>query len=162
MAREGQGYPCWFCNVMMIKTTYIRLKATESSITLLENSTPEGGRAHIHTHVRAHRHRHKHTHTHTHTHIYIYIYIYIYIVIHRQTCFVLSELFNEATQARFPKLTTKPGWPKRQSKILPLSHEEISASEGNLNGYESQLLWFTYIRLTATESSIHMKNLALR
>ena len=85
---------------------------------------------------------------------YIYIYIYIYIfVIHRQICFVLSELFSAARQARFPKLG---------SKILPLSHKETSASEGNLNGYESQLLLFTYIRLTATETSIHMKGLALR
>ena len=30
--------------------------------------------------------------------IYIYIYIYIYKVIHRQTCFVLSELINVARQ----------------------------------------------------------------
>ena len=29
-------------------------------------------------------------------HIYIYIYIYIYIVIHRQICFVLSELISVA------------------------------------------------------------------
>ena len=41
--------------------------------------------------------------------IYIYIYIYIYIVIHGQTCFVLSELFSMARQARFPKLGSKPG-----------------------------------------------------
>ena len=65
-----------------------------------------------------------------------------------------------AKQDRFQKLGSKPGWLKRQSKILPLSHEETSESEGNLNGYESQLLLFTYIRLTATESSIHMKSLA--
>ena len=87
-------------------------------------------------------------------------YIYIYIVINRQICFVLSGLTNAARQARLPKLGSKPGWLKRQSKILPLSHEETSASEGNLNGYESQLLLFTYIRLTATKSSIHMKSLA--
>ena len=55
---------------------------------------------------------------------------------------------------------SKPGRLKRQSKILPLSHEETSESEGNLNGYESQLLLFAYIRLTATDSSIHMKSLA--
>ena len=59
-------------------------------------------------------------------------------------------------------LGSTPGWLKRQSKILPLSPEETSASEVNLNGYESQLLLFTYIRLTATESSIYMKSLALR
>ena len=85
----------------------------------------------------------------------------IYIYNHPQTtCFVLSELFIVARQARFPKLRSKPGWLKRQSKILPLSHEETNASEGNLNAYVSHL--FAYIRLTATESSIHLKSLALR
>ena len=85
-----------------------------------------------------HTHKHTHTHTHTHTHIYIYI----YIVIHRQTCFVLSELFSVARQARFLKLGSKPGWLKHQYKILPLSHEESSASEGNLNTYVSHLFVF--------------------
>ena len=80
----------------------------------------------------------------THTHTHIYIYIYIYIVIHRQICFVLSELVSVATQARFPKLGSKPGSLKRQSKILPLSHEETITSKGNLNGYIS-LLFFVYI-----------------
>ena len=83
----------------------------------------------------------------------IYIYIYIYIVIHRQACFVLSELFSVARQARFLKLGSKPAWLKRQSKILPLSHEGTSVSEGNLNAYVSHLFLFTYIRLTGTESS---------
>ena len=91
----------------------------------------------------------------------IYIYIYIYIVIHRQTCFVLSKLFSVARQAIFPKLGSKPGWLKRQFKILLLSHEETSASEENLNAYVSHLFLFTYIRLTATECSIHMNSLAL-
>ena len=59
------------------------------------------------------------------TELYIYIYIYIYIVIHRQICFVLSEHFSVARQARFLKLGSKPGWLKRQSKILPLSHMYI-------------------------------------
>ena len=73
----------------------------------------------------------------------------IYIYCHSQTdCFVLSELFSEARQARFPKLGLKPGWLIRQSKILPLSHVETSTSEGNLNAYVSHL--FTYLRLTAT------------
>ena len=76
--------------------------------------------------------------------LYIYIYIYIYIVIHRQICFVLTEIISVARQARFPKLGSKPGWLKRQSKILPLSHEETRASEGNLNGYESQWLLLIY------------------
>ena len=86
----------------------------------------------------------------------IYIYIYIYIVIHRQICFVLSELISVARQARFLNLGSKPCWLKHQSKILPLSHEETSTSKVNLNGYESQLLLLTYIRLTATESLIHI------
>ena len=84
----------------------------------------------------------------------------IYIVIHIQIYFVLSEFMSVARQARSPKLRSKPGWLKHQSKFLPLSHEETSAIEGNLNGYESQLLLFTYIHLTATESSIHKKSLA--
>ena len=72
----------------------------------------------------------------------MYMLIYIYIVTQRQTCFVLSELFSVVRQARFPKLGSKRGWFKRQSKILPLSHEETSASEGNLIGYLSHLFWF--------------------
>ncbi len=79
---------------------------------------------------------------------------YIYIVIQRQISFVLSELISVARRARFPNMGLKPGWLKRQSKILPLSHEM------NLNGYESQLLLFTYFRLTATESLIYTKSLA--
>ena len=82
--------------------------------------------------------------------------LYIYIVIHRQTCFVLSELFSVARQAKFPKVGAKPGWLKRQSSILPLSHEETCVSEGNLNAYVSHLFLFTYICLTVTESSIQV------
>ena len=84
----------------------------------------------------------------------------MYIVIHRQICLVLSELISVDRWVRFPKLGSKPGWLKRQSKIQPLSHEKASPSDVNLNGYESQLLLFTYFRLTATESSIHTKSLA--
>ena len=70
----------------------------------------------------------------------IYIYIYIYIYCLPQTdCFVVSQLFSVARQATFPKLGSKPGWLKRQSLILPLSHEETSESEGNLNTYVSHL-----------------------
>ena len=50
--------------------------------------------------------------------IYIYIYIYIILSSTDRHCFVLSELFSMARQARFPKLGTKPGWLKRQSKSL--------------------------------------------
>ena len=65
---------------------------------------------------------------------------YIYIVIHRQICFILSELISVARQARLPKLESKPGWHKRQTKILPLSHEEANASKVNLNK-----LWITIV-----------------
>ena len=74
-----------------------------------------------------------------------FIYIYIYIVIHRQSCFVLSELFSVARQVRFPKLGSKPGRLKRQSKILPLSHEQTCANKGNLNAYVSQLFFCLHI-----------------
>ena len=88
-----------------------------------------------------------HTHTHTHAHIHTLSYICTYIYSHPQTdCFVLSELFSVARQARFPKLGSKPAWQKRQSKILPLSQEETNASEGNLNVYVSHL-FFVYIYL---------------
>ena len=68
----------------------------------------------------------------------------IYIVIHRQTSLVLSELFSVA---RSQKLGSKLGCLKRQSKILPLSHEETTASQGNLNAYVSQLflLYISYL-----------------
>ena len=47
--------------------------------------------------------------------------IYIYIYCHPPIdCFVLSELFSVARQARFPKLGSKPGWLERQFKVLPL------------------------------------------
>ena len=69
-----------------------------------------------------------------------HLYSYIYIYCHPQTdCFVQSELFSVARQARFLKLGSKPGWLKCQSKILPLSHEGTSAREGNLNAYVSHL-----------------------
>ena len=67
--------------------------------------------------------------------IYIYIYIFKYIVIHSQIRFVISEFISVAKQARFPKLGSKPGWLKRQSKILPLSHEETSDNLVNVKGF---------------------------
>ena len=94
---------------------------------------------------------HTHIYIHVHTHIYIYIYIYC----HPQTDLFRSIiLFSVARQAKFLKLGSKSCWLKRQSKILPLSHKETSASKGNLNTYVSHLFLFTYIRLTATKSSI--------
>ena len=49
------------------------------------------------------------------------VYIYLYIYCHPQRdCFVLSELFSVARQARFLKVGSKPGWLKRQdSTTLP-------------------------------------------
>ena len=86
------------------------------------------------------------------------LYIYIDIYCHPQTdCFIVSQHFSVARQAKFPNLGLKPGWLKCQSKILPLSHEETSASEGNLNAYVSHL----FCLLISTKSSIHLKSLAL-
>ena len=72
-----------------------------------------------------------------------------------------SVSFYQNSSVWLDRLDSRTGiktcWLKRQSKILPLSPEETSASEGNLNGNVSQLFLFTYIRLTATESSIHMR-----
>ena len=39
--------------------------------------------------------------TYIYKYTYIYIYIYIYIVIHRQICFVLSELISMARHTSF-------------------------------------------------------------
>ena len=80
-------------------------------------------------------------------------YIYIYIYSHPQTV-SLYHNFSDTPDSR--------SWDRKQaisnanSMILPLSHEETSESEGNVNGYVSHVL-FTYIRLTVTESSIHSK-----
>ena len=61
----------------------------------------------------------------------------------------------------FPSWDRNPGWLKRQSKIPPHSHEETSVSKGILNTYLITFVLCTYIRLTATESSIHSKSLTL-
>ena len=68
----------------------------------------------------------------------------IYIVIHRQICFVLSELICVARQylpeaGIETRLTQTPS-----QSFSPFSHEEILAAKKTLNGYESQLLLFTY------------------
>ena len=85
----------------------------------------------------------------------------IYTVIHRQ---IVS--FYQNSSVWLDKLDSR-SWDrnltdKHQYEILPLSHEETSASEGNLNAYVSHLFLFAYIHLMATESSIHLKSLALR
>ena len=64
----------------------------------------------------------------------------IYIYCHPQTdCFVVSQFFSVDRHARFSMLGLKPDWLKRQSKILPPSHEETNVSEGSLNTYVSHL-----------------------
>ena len=80
-----------------------------------------------------------------HIEIYYQQLIYIYMVIHRQISFVLSEPFSVGREDRFPKLGSKPCWFKCQSKVLPLSYEENSASEGNLNAYVSDFFFFLHI-----------------
>ena len=71
-------------------------------------------------------------------------------------CFFLSDLFSAARKARFLMMGLKPGWLKRQSKIRPLSHEETSASKGNLNAYVSQLLFFfIYLLNHVTHTHTH-------
>ena len=86
----------------------------------------------------------------------IYIYIYILSSTDRFVSFYQnSSLWLDRLDSR--------SWgrnPVDSNEILPLSHEETSASKGNLNAYVSQLFLFIYIRLTATESSIHMKSIA--
>ena len=42
-----------------------------------------------------------HIYTYIYIYIYVYIYIYIYIVIHRQICFVLSDLISVTRHTRF-------------------------------------------------------------
>ena len=88
-----------------------------------------------------------------------WIYIYIHPLI---DYFVVSQLFSVASHPRFSKVELKPGWLIRQAKILPYSNEKTSISEGILNAYVSFFVLFTYIHLTANESSIHSKILALR
>ena len=85
--------------------------------------------------------------------IYIYIYIYIYILL-SSTDRPVS--LHQNSSVWLDRLDSR-SWDRNQSKFLPLSHEETSASEGNLNAYVSHLYLFTYICLTATDSSIHMK-----
>ena len=49
---------------------------------------------------------------------------------HPQTdCFDVLQQFSLDRLGRFLKLRSKPGWIKHQSAILPLSHEENSASK---------------------------------
>ena len=89
------------------------------------------------------------TFTHTHTHIYIYIYIS-----HP------SQLFRVARHARFLKLGSKPSSHICQPRFNCAATRKLSVNEGILNTYVSFVL-FTYIHLTATESSIHLKSLVL-
>ena len=87
-----------------------------------------------------------HTYVYIHIIIYIYIFINIYIYSHLQTDrFVISQLLSVARHDGFPKLGSIPATLKRQSKILPLSHEETSANEGNLNAYVSHFFLYIYL-----------------
>ena len=91
---------------------------------------------------------------------YIYIYIYIYIYCHPHAdCFVVSQVFSVAKHARFPKLGSNPGCLKRQSKILPRGNQRKQMKFKRLC---ITFVLFTYISLTAIESSIQLKSLALR
>ena len=74
--------------------------------------------------------------------------ICIFIVIHWQT-FVVPKLFSVVKHARFSKLGSKPCWLIRQRK------------RRNFKRLCIPFVLFTCIRLTATESSIHSKSLAL-
>ena len=89
--------------------------------------------------------------------IYIYIYMYIYIVIHWQTVSFyqnssvwLDRVYSRSWERNLADCKANP-------RVL---YEETNVSKGILNSYVSHL--FTYIRLTATERSIHLKSLALR
>ena len=91
------------------------------------------------------------------------MYVYIYIYSHPQTdCFIASQLFHVARQNRFSKLGLKPSWLKCQSKILLHSYKETSVSKRIFKHKYITFVLFTYILITATESSIHSKSLALR
>ena len=52
----------------------------------------------------------------------IYIYIYIDIVIHRQDCFVLSELFSVARHAGHSKSGSKPVKVYVRLSFKPVGH----------------------------------------
>ena len=65
-------------------------------------------------------------------------YIYIYIVIHRQICFVLSELISVARHISFLQTGSKPSWLKRQAKPLTLQPRGAISCEVNF-----KWLWIT-------------------
>ena len=92
-----------------------------------------------------------------HTNILLLNHIYIYM-----SSTDRSVLFYQNSSVWLDGLDSR-SWDRNpvDSNANPrFCHEEASASEVNLNGYESQLLLLTYFRLTATESSIHTKSLA--
>ena len=80
----------------------------------------------------------------------------MYEVIHWQICFVLSELNSVARHTSSRSWDRNPVNSNANPSFYTLSHEETVRMQRILNAYESQLLLFTYIRLTATESSIHI------
>ena len=67
--------------------------------------------------------------------VYIYIYIYIYIVIHRQTIFVISQLFSVARHLGCFKLGSKPSQLYVKLSILPLSQQATYISSEIITPY---------------------------
>ena len=55
----------------------------------------------------------------------------IYIVIHRQLCFVLSEIVSVTRHISFPYLGSKPGRLKCHSKFLTIQPRGASSIEVN-------------------------------
>ena len=91
-----------------------------------------------------------------------YIYIYIYIYILSSTDRSVSFYQNSSVWLDRQDSRSRDRSPVNANAIPRSYHSATRASEGNLNGYVSQLFFlFTYIRLTATESSIHIKILPL-
>ena len=83
---------------------------------------------------------------HTHTHIVFY-----------RHCFVVSRLFSMSRHALFSKLG---------SNTSCTFYRAATRKQGKRRDFQriciTFVLLYIYIRLTATESSIHSKNLALR
>ena len=94
--------------------------------------------------------------------IYIYIYLIynIYIVIHNR-----SVSFYQNSSVWLDRLDSR-SWDRNpvdsnaNPRFYHSATRKLVQAKEILDSYESQLLLFTYIRLTATESSIHIKSLA--
>ena len=71
--------------------------------------------------------------------------MHIYIVIHRQISFVLSELTSVARQYLPVAGFETPLTQTLSQSFYSFNYEEILTTKCILNGYESQLILFTYI-----------------